>query len=387
VASQVALSLVLVIGAVLFTRTLVNLVSSYLGFSPSSVLVSRIVFQRSGDEKNFLPAWSELLRRVRTLPGVEQASLSSAGLFTGEPQLRGIRTTATKALPADPTTGLLLVSTGYFQTLGIKFVDGRDFESRDNDSGSPPRAIVNEAFVRKFFGNENPLGRQLTKLANAPVWRDIVGIAKDAKYNNLRENPPPMIYVPYGRITDRIPPQGHPGQSLFLQVRGHQTVSSLAADLRREIGPQFTVGEVSQQQQLIDDTLVRERLLASVASLFGGLALLLAALGLYGIMSYAVAQRKQELGIRMALGAAPQAIIGLMLRDSAGIVGLGATVGILAAAFGTHLARALLFGLAPNDPMTFIASCVVLLATSLAAAFIPAYRAAETDPMTALRHE
>lgn len=387
VASQLALSVVLVVGAVLFTRTLVNLVSSYLGFNPSSVLVTRIAFQRSGGEKNFLPAWSELLRRVRTLPGVEQASLSSAGLFTGEPPLGGIRTTAAKALPTDPTTGQLFVSSGYFQTLGIKFVSGRDFESPDNDSGSPPRAIVNEAFVRKFFGNENPLGRQLTKLANAPVWTEIVGIVHDAKYNSLRENPPPMIYVSYGRITDWIPPQGHPGESMFLQVRGHQGPSSLAADLRREIGQQFTIGEVSRQRQLIDDTLVRERLLASVASLFGGLALLLAALGLYGIMSYAVIQRRQELGIRMALGAAPKAILGLMLRDSAGIVGLGTIVGILAAAFSTHLARALLFGLAPNDPMTFIAASVVLLAASLAAAFIPAYRAAETDPMIALRHE
>jgi predicted permease len=385
VASQVALSLVLVIGAVLFTRTLVNLMSSYLGFNPSSVLVTRIAFQRPGEERNFF-AWSELLRRVRALPGVEQASLSSAGLFTGEPPVIGIRTTAAKALPTDPIAGELSVSTGYFQTLGIKFVSGRDFESRDNDSSSPMCAIVNQAFVRKFFGNENPLGHKLTKLANAPVWTEIVGVVQDAKYGSLRENPPPMIYVPYGRIRDWIPPQG-PGLLGFLQVRGHQSPGSLAADLRAQIGQQFTIGEVSRQQQLIDDTLVRERLLASVASLFGGLALLLAALGLYGIMSYAVVQRRQELGLRMALGAAPKTILYLMLRDSATIVSLGAIAGILAAALSTHLARALLFGLAPNDPTTFIAASVLLLAASLAAAFIPAYRAAETDPMIALRHE
>jgi predicted permease len=386
VASQVALSLVLVVGAVMFTRTLLNLVSSYMGFNPSGVLVTRIAFQRPGDEKNFLPAWSELLRRVRALSGVEQASLSSAGLFTGDPPLIGIRTTAAKALPADPLTGELFVSTGYFQTLGIRFVSGRNFESGDNDSGSPMCAVVNEAFARKFFGNENPLGRKLTKLANAPIWTGIVGIVKDAKFSGLRENPPPMIYVPYGRIAEWIPPQGR-GLLMFLQVRGHQTPASLAADLRREIGQRFTIGEVSRQQQLIDDTLVRERLLASVAGLFGGLALLLAALGLYGIMSYAVVQRRQELGIRMALGAAPKAILGLMLRDSATVVGLGTIVGILAAAYSTHLARALLFGLAPNDPTTFITASVVLLAASLVAAFIPAYRAAETDPMIALRHE
>ncbi len=383
VASQIALSMVLVVGAVLFTRTLMNLVSSYLGFNPSSVLVTRISFQRHGGERNFLPAWSEALRRVRMLPGVEQASISSAGLFTGETPLVGIRTTAAKALPTDPTTGQLFVSTGYFQTLGINFLRGHDFES----PGSPTCAVVNEAFVRKFFGNENPLGRKLTKLANTPLWTEIIGIVKDAKVSSVRENPPPMIYVPYGQIADWIRPQGHPGESMFLQLRGHETPASLAADLRRELGHKFTIGEVSRQQQLIDDTLVRERLLASVASLFGGLALLVAALGLYGIMNYAVVQRRQELGIRMALGASPKMILSLMLRDSAVIVGLGTLVGILAAAFSTHFIRALLFGLAPNDPTTFIAAGVVLLATSLAAAFIPAYKAAETDPIRALRHE
>ena len=316
---------------------------------------------------------------MRALPGVEQASLSSSALFTGEPPLSGIRTTAAKPLPADPITGRLFVSTGYFQTLGIQFVSGRDFESNG--------VIVNQAFVRKFFGNENPLGRRLTNLANTPVWTEIVGIVQDAKYGSLRENPPPMIYIPYGRIADWIRPQGHPGESMFLQVRGHQGPPSLAASLRREIGPRFTIGEVSRQHQLIDDTLVRERLLASIASLFGGLALVLAALGLYGIMSYAVVERRQEIGIRMALGAAPQAILGLMLRDSFRIVGLGVVVGIPAAAFSTHVARALLFGLAPNDPATFLAASILLLAASLLAAFIPAYRAAETDPMIALRDE
>ncbi len=266
-------------------------------------------------------------------------------------------------------------------------MSGRNFEPRDNDSASPRCAVVNEAFVRKFFGNENPLGRQLTKMANDPLWTEIVGIVKDAKYSSLHENPSPMIFVPYGRITEWIPPEGRPGESMFLQVQGHQSPSSLAADLRRGIGQQFTIGEVVRQQQLIDDSLVRERLLASVASLFGGLALLLAALGLYGIMSYAVVQRRQEIGIRMALGAAPKTILALMLHDSAWIVGLGTLIGIVAAAFSAHLARALLFGLAPDDPTTFIIASVILLTASLAAAFVPAYRAAETDPMNSLRHE
>ncbi len=387
VASQIALSLVLVTGAVLFTRTLVNLISSYLGFNPASVLVTRIAFQRPDDEKTFFPAWSELLRRVRALPGVAAASLSSASLFTGSVPLAGIRTTAVKALPSDPTAGELFVSTGYFQTLGIQFAGGRDFDERDNSPGSPASAIINEAFARKFFGSENPMGRKLTKMANAPAWTEIVGIVSDAKFNSLRDSAPPMVYVPYGRISQWIIPQAHPGLSMSLQVRGRQSLSSLASELHREAVPQFTVGEVTRQQQLIDDTLVRERLLASVASLFGGLSLLLAALGLYGIMSYAVVQRRQEIGIRMALGAAPKTILSLMLRDSAAIVVAGTLAGTLLAAFSTRLAKAFVYGLAPNDPATFIAAALVLLAASLVAAFIPAYRAAETDPMIALRNE
>jgi predicted permease len=387
VVSQIALSLVLVIGAVLFARTLTNLMSSYLGFKPSDVLVTRMALPQPNEEKHFLVAWSELLRRVRALPGVDQASLSSAGLFTGEPPLLGIRTTAAKSLAADPITGQLFVSNGYFETLGIKLAGGRDFEPRYNYAGSPACVIVNEAFARKFFGNESPLGRQLTKLANTPIWTEIVGIVKDAKYNNLRGNPPAMIYVPYGRITDWLPAQAHPGASMFLQVRGAQSAASLATDLRREVGQRFTLGEISRQQQLIDDTLIRERLLASIAAVFGGLALLLAALGLYGIMNYSVVQRKQELGIRMALGAAPKTILGFMLRDSAMMIGLGLALGIVAAALTTHLAKALLFGLAFNDPATFVGAALVLLTVSLAAAFVPAYKAAETDPMITLRHE
>lgn len=387
VSSQMALSLVLVVAAILFTRTLVNLLSSYLGFNPTRVLVAQLAVQYPDEKKNFVPAWSQLLGRVRTFPGVEQASLSSAGLFTGEPQLVGVRTTAANALPADPTTGLLFVSSDYFQTLDIRFVTGQNFQSHDDNAGSPMRAIVNEAFARKFFGSENPLGRRLTKLANAPVWTEIVGVVKDAKYGSLRGNPPPMIYVPYARIADWIPPQAHPGEQMFLQVRGRLDVASLTADLRRGLGGQFTIGEILRQQKLIDGTLVRERLLASVAGLFGGLTLVLAALGLYGIMSYGVMQRRQELGIRMALGAGPKSILRLILQDSLGTFAVGITAGILAAAFSTRLARALLFGLTPDDPKTFVAAVFIMLVVSLAAAFIPAYRAAETDPMISLRHE
>lgn len=387
VGSQVALSLILIVGAGLFTRSLVNLMSSYLGFQPNHVLVTTITYLRGTDAAGLRAGWSELLRHVRELPGVDQASLSSAGLFAGDPPLLGVRTTAAKPLPTPPLTGALFVSTHYFETLGIGLLHGRDFVPRDNDRSSAACIIVNEAFARRFFGGENPLGHQLTKLANTPVWAEIVGIAQDAKYSTLRGDPPPMIYVPYGRIADWLDPHAHPGESMVLQVRGQQSGASLAADLRRDTGEQFIIGGVFRQQQLIDDSIVRERLLASIVSVFGGLALLLAATGLYGVMNYAVVQRRKELGIRIALGATPKAVLGLMLRDAATVVVIGSGIGGLGAFFTTRLAEALLFGLAPNDPTTFIAGFVLLLAASLLAAFIPAYRAAGIDPMVALRHE
>ncbi len=385
--AQVALSLVLVIGAGLFTRTLVNLLSSSLGFNPASVLVARLTLENEGSENSPFPAWSNLLQLVRSSPGLEYASLSSSALFFGDPQLMGVRTTATGRLSGDPVTGLSFVSTDYFSTLGIAFVAGRDFHGYDEAAGGPNITIVNQAFARKFFGDENPIGRKLTKLANAPVWTEIVGIVRDVKVNNLREGAPPMVYIPYTQIASWIPPQGRPGLTMFLQVRRHQDVTSLAAELHEKVASRFATGGIFEQKQLINDTVVRERLLARIASLFGALALLLAGLGLYGIVSYAVAQRRRELGVRTALGAEPRAIVGLMLRDSATVVGPGIVLGVMISAYASHWARGLLYGLAPNDTATFVASSLLLLATSLLAAFGPAYKAAKADPMMALREE
>ncbi len=387
VAAQVALSLVLIVGAGLFTRTLVNLLSSSLGFTPKSVLIARISFAGSGGEDAPFRAWSRLLQRVRAFPGLEYASLSFAALFAGDAPMMGVRTTPVEAPPADPLTSVSFISTDYFSTLGVGFLSGRDFNAADGLPSGPPVAIVNRAFARKFFADENPLGRKLTKMANAPDWTEIVGVVHEVKVNSLRDAAPPMVYIPYRQITNWLRPESYPGFSMFLQMRAQQNAPSLAAELRRQAGAEFKIGEISRQQQLIDDTLVRERLLADVSSVLGGLAVLLAGLGLYAIVSYAVVRRRQELGIRMALGAQPAAILGLILRDSAMVVGVGILVGVLLAGLGSRWIETLLFGLPPNDVETFIVASILLLAVAFSASVIPAYRAAETDPMLVLRHE
>ncbi len=387
VAAQIALSLVLVVGAALFSRTLANLLSSQLGFEPAKVFAARLTLPRQGDEKTMFPvAWSKLLRRVQAMPGVTKASLTSEALFDGAPPLVGLRTNARQSAPADPTAVILFVSPDYFQTLAISFVDGRRFEDRDRPN-SPAMAVINQAFARKFFGQENPIGHKLTKMADSPQWTEIAGVVKDAKFDSLRNVAPPILYVPYGQMTNWIPPRAHPGFAMTVQVAGDQGIGSFTAGLRREAGSEFKVAGVSEQQQLIDNTLVRERLLSRVATLFGILSLVLAALGLYGVMNYTVVQRRQEIGIRMAVGAGPAKILHLILQESTAIILLGIVTGLVLAGIGTRFTRALLFGVAPNDPRAFMtASCILLVATFLAA-LIPAYRASATDPMISLREE
>jgi ABC-type antimicrobial peptide transport system permease subunit len=224
-------------------------------------------------------------------------------------------------------------------------------------------------------------------MANEPLWTEIVGTVKDVKINSLSEAAPPMIYVPFGRIADWLPSQARPGLSMFLQVSGRQDLPSLAAELHQKVPSNFVVDGIFRQQQLINDTLIRERLLANVSSIFGVLALVLAGSGLYGIMSYLVVQRRYELAIRMAMGAEPHAIMVLVLEDSAKVVIPGIVVGLIASRFASSWARTLLYGLAPDDTGTLLTASALLLGGLLVASFIPAFRAAKTDPMSALRDE
>jgi ABC-type antimicrobial peptide transport system permease subunit len=258
---------------------------------------------------------------------------------------------------------------------------------RDSSATAPSVGIINQAFVRKFFGSANPLGQKITKMANTPLWTTITGVIEDAKFSDLRQPAPPLLYIPYSRVNQWIPPQFHGDGSLWLQVRGRQSVAGLSSDLRRLTEQRFTAGTVIAQHQLIDDTLVRERLLANVANLFGGLALLLAALGLYGIISYAVVERRREIGVRMAVGAGPISILVLMLRESALLGAAGTSGGIVAALALTPLAKAQLYGLAFNDLTTFAGSAGTLLVIIFVATLIPASRAARTEPISALRYE
>ena len=248
----------------------------------------------------------------------------------------------------------------------------------------PDVAIVNQAFVRKYFGSANPLGRTFRVNNNTPTPPiQIVGVVKDVKYSSLREEIPATAYRAESQNT-------RPRLNMTIELRSAggppiQLVSAVKAAMEavnRDVTLQFTT--LARQ---VDDSLMRERLLATLSGFFGGLALLLACIGLYGVMSYNIARRRAEIGIRMALGAEQRRMLGMVLGEVALLIGIGVAVGLVTALGTTRLVSSFLYGTKPNDPLTLLVSVAVLSAVALLAGYLPARRAAKLDPMTALRDE
>ena len=384
VASQVALSLIVVMGTTLFVRTLRNLSTFDAGFARENVLLSSVRFRGPDHGERLHLAWEELLRRAAAVPGIESASLSSGSIFNGAFGNGALRI---RGIPPNPRELAACIffqaSPNFFGTMGTPLLKGRDFQPRDFSPSALPVAVVSESLARHFFGDDNPLGREFSNFEdNPPRWVTVIGVAKDAKFENLRDPAPMVAYLPF--TWPRV------GTMLTLAMRTRADTATMASTLRREASiadPEFTIGQITTQSQIIGDTVVRERLLSVVASFFGALALLMAAVGLYGIMSYTVTQRTREIGVRMALGATPREILGMVLLESELVVGVGAAIGIGGAEAAARLISALLFGVRAQDLSTVFTAVSLLLAVALVAAFIPARRAAQVDPMVALRYE
>jgi predicted permease len=333
VAAQIALSLVLVVGAALFSQTLTNLLSIPLGFSTADILTARLTLPRTGDEQTSSPgSWTQLLQRARTLPGGVSVALSSVTLFDGEPPYIGLRTDARQETPRAPTAALVFVSAEFFQTLGIEVTHGTAFDERSFRPNAPAVVVVNESFAKKFFGSQDPLSHKVSRIADSANWHEIVGVVRDMRVANVRGTSPPIVFVPYTAMAAWVAPQGHPGFAMTLYVEGRQKASMLLLELQHLIGSQYKVEGVSEQQRFINDTLIRERLLQRIAALFGTLSLVLAGLGLYAVMNYSILQRRQEIGVRIALGADPGRIVRSLMKDAGALVFLGTAAGILIAA-------------------------------------------------------
>lgn len=388
VVGQIALSLVLVVGAGLLLGTFRHLATLDPGFEPAGVLLASLDMGNAGIPAEELPRVKrEVLERLRATPGVESASASvftplSGGGWNGEVQVDGY----TPAGPRDAEVFFNGVSDAFFATLGATLLAGRDFDGGDG-AQSQPVAIVNESFMKKFFHGANPVGRRVTVKSPFPGEDDeplqVVGVVQDTKYRSMREEREPLVFRPLSQL-------GGPDRPfLEVELRGRGAPASLMGAVTGAVGE--VNGSISIRYETLeaqmDASLVRERLLALLSGLFGGLALLLATVGLYGTMAYSVARRRNEIGIRIALGAGRTGVMRLVLGEAGRLVAAGLVLGGAAALVTTRWIAPFLFGLTPADPATWAMSVLALAAVSVAACALPAWRAARLDPNAVLRAE
>jgi predicted permease len=384
VATQVALSLVLLVGALLFVRSLHNLLTTDAGFQPEGVLTVNIDFTRAQYPKERrLIVYRELSDRLSTVPGV--VSVAQVG-FTPVSGSGWDNSVGPDKAPAAGGKEAFFnrASPGYFRTMGTRLLAGREFNDRDTLS-SPKVAIVNEMFAHKFFGGANPVGRTFHLEAEAgkpePLFQ-IVGLVRNTKYYELREDFKPLAFFPVAQ--DENP---GPGATFVLRVAGPpgrlmNAAKTTVAAMSSSIGIEFR--SFSSQLQ---ESLLRERLMATLSGGFGFLAGLLATLGLYGVIAYMVARRRNEIGVRIALGADRARVIRLVLREAILLLSVGLTAGVVLALWAGRAAATLLFGLQPHDAVSLVAAIVLLATITLIASYVPARRAAALDPMAALRDE
>jgi predicted permease len=388
VIAQVALSVVLLVGAILFVRTLRNLKLQDLGIDREHTLLVWTLPDQTGRQGRDLTSiyWA-MQERLSTLPGVVSASGSINGVLTGDSGGPALRVEGAGADQEIRVNGTATVGPRYFETLGQRLLAGREFTRRDAGpvAGTERTArvvIVNESLARRFFGNENPLGRRLVtgRGENAPAY-EIVGVVSDARYRTPRENDGLVTYWP---VEDggRLP-------RLCMIVRAAGSPASIASRVRQEIraiAPTLPILKIDTVDEQLDDLLFQERLITNLTAFFGGLAVLLACLGLYGVMSYTVAQRTREIGLRLALGATPAGVFRLMLRESLLLVLAGIAIGIPVMLAVMRLVASRLFGLSAHSLPTLFAASALLILVALLACWLPAKRAAKVDPMVALRH-
>jgi predicted permease len=382
VVAQVALSLVLVVGALLFVRSFRNLMTVDAGFTQQNLLITRLDFRRAGFQEERLRAvYDDLLDRIRHQPGVEEAAHVRNVPVGGSFSNRNIVIDGKKQKGDINFNG---VSDRYFTTMGSALLAGRDFDQRDAAT-APKVAIVTEAFAREFFGGQNPVGRtfQMDVPPGEPQPSyEIVGLARDSKYADLRDRFEPLIHVPAAQNDQPIA-----GQRFIVRARGPLTnVSSAVASLVRDVHPMIVVNFQTMQAQL-EDSILRERLMAKLSGFFGGLAALIAMIGLYGVMSYTVARRRNEIGIRMALGADRTQVVKMIMGDAGVLLAIGLGIGTLSSLGAARAASALLFGVQPHDPATLAMAAGTLAAVAALASYLPALRASRLEPTVALRDE
>ena len=382
--AQVAISLVLLVGAGLFLRTLYNLRHVDVGFNPQNLLLFRVQPQLNRyDEAKTVTLYRELMDRIGAVPGVRAVALTNPPLLSGSVNSTSIYVQGRAyANPRDSGEGVhrLVISPNFFEVMEIPILRGRAFTPQDSAT-APKVVIINEAAARKHFSDGDPLGRRFGHSAETTGELEIVGVLRDVKYNSVRDAPPPTMYVPYLQTR---------AASAAIAVRTAMDPASLTSAVRdavRQVDPNLPMVDVSTQLEQVERRFQQEKMFAQTYTLFGVLALLLAAIGLFGVMSYSVARRTSEIGIRMALGAQRGDVLGLVMRESMVLVAIGVLIGAGIALGTGRFVATLLFGLPPTDPASLAAAIGVMVTVAALAGFLPARRASRVDPMVALRYD
>jgi predicted permease len=387
--AQLALCVLVVSAAGLLVRSLRNLRTLDAGFTRSNVLLFDVNTATGGFTSQRRAAfYPELARRLSALPGVESAALADRSPLDFSMQVRRLEVLGRAPTPSPEGVSAVAVTPQYFQAFGVTLLRGRLLTEQDRE-GVPRVALVNQSMARGYFGNASPLGRFIIVGGRRDTVA-IVGVVSDVRHEQLREAAPPSVYTPLAQLGeafdggDPVPMQ----LTAVLRTAGDpRSLARLVPGLVRQVNRDAVVEYVRTMDQQLDAALVSERLLASLSSGFGLLALLLAAVGLYGVMSYGVARRAREIGIRMALGATRGIVLRRVLRESMLLAAAGVGIGLGAALLTTRVVAAFLFGLSPGDPATLATVAALLIATTLLAGLLPARRAARVDPMRVLHAE
>lgn len=384
VAVQVAISLLLIVAAGLFVRSLQNLTSTQFGYSPDNLLMFRVLPSTAGYKgPAAMQLYKNLAEKFSTIPGVTGATISENGLLYGRDSNDNI-----SILGYTPKQGQNMeanwdeVGANYFATIGIPVLMGRDVNERD--ATGQHNCWLNQTMAKYYFGDASPLGQQIKdEYPDTPYTCQVAGVVADAKYNGLREKLKPRFYVPFFNGIE----QGGDGTYEIRYAGGGASISTAIRQIMHDSDSNLDPPDFHTISDLTGRILMRDRLTARLSAVFGIVALFLACLGLYGVLSYNVARRTSEIGVRMALGAQRSNVLGLVVREALGVTLIGTAVGLAASVAATRVLQNMLFGLTARDPLTLIGAAAILLSVATMAAAIPAWRATRVDPISALRWE